>query len=174
MSDLLEGIHAVLVATPLRWSQLTETVPEAMLQQRPTPSAWSVVECLQHLIITEQLFPVRLEALRHGQDIPAVDPTAFAAVSAAVPSARALTEQFVAMREASLWQVRQITDDMLDRSGRHSEFGMVTVGQLLHEWAAHDLDHTMQAERVLMQPFIQGCGPWQRFFAPHLLVEPTS
>jgi hypothetical protein len=41
----------------------------------------------------------------------------------------------------------------------------VTVGELLHEWAAHDFDHTIQAERALMQPFLRGSGPWQIYFA---------
>lgn len=171
MSDMLEGIHAVLAATPLRWAQLIETIPDDLLQRRPVASSWSMTECLQHMIATEQLFAARLEALRHEQDIPAADPTKFEGAVAEVPAARMLLAQFASLREASLWQVRQITEDMMDRSGRHSEFGMVTVGQLLHEWAAHDLDHTMQAERVLMQPFIHGCGPWKPFFAPHIILE---
>jgi hypothetical protein len=27
--------------------------------------------------------------------------------------------------------------------------------------------HTVQAERALMQPFIQACGPWQSYFIDH-------
>jgi hypothetical protein len=38
---------------------------------------------------------------------------------------------------------------------------------LLHEWAAHDLTHTIQAEKALMQPFIQGSGPWRFYFQDH-------
>ena len=45
----------------------------------------------------------------------------------------------------------------------------MTLGELLHEWAAHDLNHTVQAERALMQPLIQGSGPWQLYFADHKL-----
>jgi hypothetical protein len=44
----------------------------------------------------------------------------------------------------------------------------VSLSELLHEWAGHDLMHTVQAERALMQPFIQGCGPWQPYFRDHL------
>ena len=43
----------------------------------------------------------------------------------------------------------------------------ITLAELLHEWAGHDLMHTVQAERALMQPFIAGCGPWQPYFADH-------
>jgi hypothetical protein len=39
---------------------------------------------------------------------------------------------------------------------------------MMHNWAAHDLNHTVQAERAMMQPFIQGCGPWQKFYTDHL------
>jgi hypothetical protein len=45
--------------------------------------------------------------------------------------------------------------------------GTVTLAEFLHEWAAHDLNHTLQAERALMQPFIAGCGPWRGYFADH-------
>ena len=43
------------------------------------------------------------------------------------------------------------------------------MDELLNEWAAHDLMHTVQAERALMQPFIQGCGPWQHYFQDHVV-----
>ena len=38
---------------------------------------------------------------------------------------------------------------------------------MLNEWAAHDLMHTVQAERSLMQPFIERCGAWREFFSDH-------
>ena len=39
-------------------------------------------------------------------------------------------------------------------------------------WAAHDLNHTIQAERALMQPFMLGCGPWRSFFRDHEVGVP--
>ena len=56
------------------------------------------------------------------------------------------------------------------RTARHAELGPVTLAQLLHEWAAHDLMHTVQAERALMQPFLAGVGPWRGYFTDHLAV----
>jgi len=38
---------------------------------------------------------------------------------------------------------------------------------MLNEWAAHDLMHTVQAERALMQPFIPGSGAWRVYFREH-------
>lgn len=45
--------------------------------------------------------------------------------------------------------------------------GTVTLAQMLHTWAAHDLNHTIQAERALIQLFMLGCGPWRSFFRDH-------
>jgi hypothetical protein len=42
---------------------------------------------------------------------------------------------------------------------------------MLSEWAAHDLNHTIQAERALMQPFLLECGPWIVYFQDHVIQE---
>jgi hypothetical protein len=55
--------------------------------------------------------------------------------------------------------------DLLAR--RASELGVVTLGEMLYEWAAHDLNHTVQAEKALMQPFIAGSGLWRGYFRDH-------
>ncbi len=52
---------------------------------------------------------------------------------------------------------------------RHAELGMVSLGDMVHEWAAHDLNHTVQAERAIMQPFILGSGPWRVYFQDYLV-----
>jgi hypothetical protein len=45
--------------------------------------------------------------------------------------------------------------------------GVVTMREMLNEWAAHDLMHTIQAERALMQPFVAGSGKWRHYFGDH-------
>jgi hypothetical protein len=37
---------------------------------------------------------------------------------------------------------------------------------MLHEWAAHDLMHTVQAERADATVH-RGGGPWRKYFADH-------
>ena len=58
-------------------------------------------------------------------------------------------------------------DDAMQGLARHAELGHVTLAQFLNEWAAHDFNHTVQAERAIMQPFISGSGPWRFYFADH-------
>ena len=42
-----------------------------------------------------------------------------------------------------------------------TELGVVSLRELLNEWAAHDMMHIVQAERAIMQPFIAASGPWR-------------
>jgi hypothetical protein len=166
MSDALLRIRAILQATPLRWNQLTEALPEEAMRQRPAPGEWSAVECLQHMIDTERLaFPQRLQALRQERDIPAFDPEQQGTQGQGEQPAAALAATFAQLRATNLATLASVREEEFARGATHSELGRVTLGELLHEWAAHDLDHTIQAERALMQPFIRGCGPWQSYFA---------
>ena len=38
-----------------------------------------------------------------------------------------------------------------------------------NEWSGHDLMHTVQGERAILQPFIDGCGPWRKYFSDHIV-----
>jgi hypothetical protein len=76
-------------------------------------------------------------------------------------------------RREGLALIDKLLESDMDKKSRHAELGVVTLSELLHEWAAHDLVHTMQAERALMQPFIRGCGPWKIYFEEHLISGGT-
>lgn len=170
MSDTLAHIRAVLSTTPLRWVQLAETIPGDLLHRRPAPGEWSALECLQHIVDTEPIFRQRVTALRQGQDIPAFDPISQGTQGRDEPSPIALAAAFARLRAENLALLAEVRADEFDRGGTHRELGPVTLGQLLHEWAAHDFNHTIQAERAMMQPFIAGCGPWQPYFAANSIV----
>ena len=79
--------------------------------------------------------------------------------------------EFAGLRQASLAVLERVAPQDFNRTAEHSELGTVTLNQLLHEWAAHDLNHTIQAERAVMQPFIQGCGPWCSYFRDHEIAN---
>jgi hypothetical protein len=49
--------------------------------------------------------------------------------------------------------------DRLPRRGRHPEFGVVTMGQHLATWVAHDLGHISQVVRVMARQYSQAVGP---------------
>ena len=171
METILTWSYAVLETTPVRWQALVEKLPPELLTQPPAAGEWSALDCLQHLVDTERwVFPQRVDAILAGQDFPAFDPDSQGGKPDTGPSPAALAEEFSRLRATSLTVFRKVTAADLDRQARHQELGLVTMSELLHQWAGHDLMHTVQAERALMQPYIQGCGPWQSYFRDHIVT----
>lgn len=166
MDTAFTQIRSILITTPARWTQLVSLLPEDLLTRVPEPGQWSALECLQHMIDVEYVFQTRLAAFLAGKDFPAFDPDAEGSQGQSARPAE-LAAAFANLRQASLLALEKITPADYPRGARHPELGPVTLEQMLHEWAAHDLNHTIQAERALMQPFIQGCGPWQTYFSEH-------
>lgn len=174
MSDALTQIRAILTSTPLRWVQLAESTPDTLLRLRPAPAEWSALECLQHLVDTERwVFPVRVEALRQELDVPNFDEHAQGSVGSEVQSIVVLAQTFAQLRATNLQMLAQVSMTEFERKSKHSELGVVTLGELLHNWAAHDLNHTIQAERAIAQPFIRESGPWQPYFVANR-VDPAQ
>jgi hypothetical protein len=168
MDELIVRVREVLSTTPERWRLISVSVDLGLLERRPAPGEWSAVECLRHLLTGEVgTFSRRLQAFLEGRDLapsgrdangsrpePTTDPTILAA-------------RFADARMRSLTSLAALTEADLERTARHPRLGRVTLGEMLNQWAAHDLMHTVQGERALMQPFIVASGPWRGHFADH-------
>ena len=163
----LDTLLPVLETTPARWQALCQTLPPDLLSRKPAEGEWSPLDCLNHLLDTEKnIFPVRVRAFLAGVNFPAFNPDEEGA-AVANPTPSALAAEFASLRAASLDLLKTLKPADLARTALHPELGQVTLEQLLQEWGAHDLNHTIQAEQALMQPFISGCGPWRKYFAGH-------
>lgn len=167
MNTLIEQVQAVLSTTPERWQRLISTLPGDLLTRPPADGEWSALRCLQHLVDAERLvFPVRLNAFLTGQPFVDFDPNRqHTDPDAQTPEQ--LVATFTRTRQESLALLSRVQDDDLGRTAQHPKLGTVTLAQMLHTWAAHDFNHTVQAERALMQPFLLGAGPWRSFFRDH-------
>lgn len=167
MATGLDQIRAIVAMTAPRWQTMMATVPADLAQRQPQPGEWSAVECLRHLTDAEQLlWLVRVRSLLAGGTFPAFNPATDGRDYTALSPAQ-LADEFARLRAANLPLLASITEGDLACRGRHPDLGEVTLGQLLHVWASHDLMHTVQAERALMQPFLAGTGPWRFYFAAH-------
>ncbi len=159
-------VRSVLSIAPARWLAITSSLHADLLARQPSPGEWSALDCLGHLLDTERyVFPVRVDLFLAGRDLEAFNPDTQG--SALLQSPVELAAEFARLRESSLAALKRVSKADLLRKARHSELGMVTLGEMLHQWAAHDLNHTVQAERALMQPFIAGSGPWRGYFRDH-------
>ena len=172
MNDLLTTVQAILAMTPEKWTRLCQALPTDLLQRPAAPGQWSALECLHHLTAAEAVFAFRLNCFLEGNsEFPGYNPESAEERIDPAATATSLSAEFNRRRSASLQALAKATEAHLGRRAHHAELGPVTLGELLHEWAAHDLNHTIQAERALMQPLILGSGPWQPFFADHLLDQ---
>lgn len=163
---LLSSIHSVLSITPARWLAITGSIPGELLSRPPAPGEWSALECLQHLLDTERyVFPARVRLFLTGRDLAAFNPDEEG--SSYQKSPAELAAEFASLRADSLKELAIVSQADLVLTARHSELGVVSLGEMLNEWAAHDLMHTVQAERALMQPFIASSGAWRVYFRDH-------
>jgi hypothetical protein len=167
MGNQLEMVRTILSTTAARWSSLTERVPLEVLARPPAPGEWSAMDCLCHVLDTERwVFPARVQALLSGNNFVGFDPDT-QGTHYTTQRPEQLAEEFARLRKASLVEFDRLTTEDLIRTAQHSELGTVTLEELVNEWAAHDLMHTVQAERAMMQPFILASGPWRPFFHDH-------
>ncbi len=169
MEDALGMVRAVLGSTPRRWIHLAETIPPGLFRRPAAPGEWSAHECLRHIVDTERMvFPQRVGYLLRGEDFPAFDPEEDGTRPTGPPDPVDLANEFARLRAASLEILSHVGRDDLTRRARHRELGTVSLGQMINEWAGHDLMHTVQGERAIMQVFIEGCGPWRKYFSDHI------
>jgi uncharacterized damage-inducible protein DinB len=174
LNTLFERVQAVLSTTPERWHRLVSILPNDLLAHSPIAGEWSALNCLQHLLDAElMVFPVRFRAFLTGQDFVDFNPNEPHTDHHSLTPEQ-LAAAFARSRQESLVLLQQVTDDDLGRTAQHPKLGTVTLAELLHTWAAHDLNHTIQAERALMQPFMLGCGPWRSFFRDHEIDGPKE
>jgi hypothetical protein len=171
-AEQIEQVRRLLSTTPARWIELAGSLSTDRLTQPPVIGQWSALECLLHLVDTERVFQFRLNAFLTGQpEFPPFDPDREGARLGSEQSAAALAAEFSRLRQTSLSELERITPADFDHLSRHQELGMVSLGEMINEWAAHDLNHTVQAERSLMQPFLRACGPWLKYFTDHVAAE---
>jgi len=175
MPDLIAQVRSMLASTPDRWAALGR-VDDSVLARQPKPGEWSALQALQHVVDTEAgVFRARVLAIRDGaESFPGFDPDAEGHVDHPEGSVADLAARLAPMRAESLALLDTVTEADLARSSRHAELGVVTMAELLNEWAAHDTNHLVQAERATMQAFIPHAGPWRHYFVDHDVEAPAG
>ena len=165
MQDVLGNVKAVLRTTPSRWQALIESLPSELINRPTMPGQESARDWLRHLLAAEMyLFPVRVRDFMNGrEDFLPIRPDEEYQPQPE-PSVAEMLGEFTRLRSQSLDLLESVSPADLERSAVHTDLGQVKLGQLISEWALHDLSHSSDAEIALMQPFIQNAGGWRRYF----------
>lgn len=160
----------VLQRTPAALRPLLIDLPEPWIVANEEPGTWTPFDVIGHLIHGERTdwMPRVEHILQHGDTVPfpAFDREAMFTESTG-HSLTALLDTFAQLRVESLARLAALclTNADLTRVGRHPEFGMVTMGQHLATWVAHDLGHVSQIVRVMARRYTTAVGPWRAYLS---------
>lgn len=175
MEFTLDDARPVLERTPAVLRDLLLDLPGPWTAAVEGPGTWSPFDVVGHLIHGERTDWVpRIEhILQHGDTLPfpPFDREAMFAASRGLPLGE-LLDTFSQLRAASLDRLAALglTDADMARHGRHPEFGVVTLGQHMATWVAHDLSHLGQVVRVMARQYSDAVGPWRAYLSilrPH-------
>ncbi len=164
----LSSARPLLARTPVVLDTLLRDLPPAWTTCTEGPDTWSAYDVLGHLVHGERTdwMPRVRHLLEHGEAQPFPPFNRFAHFEASKGLSLAdLLDTFRTLRGDSLRQLDALALAPADlvRRGRHPDFGVVTLGQLLATWVVHDLDHLTQIARVMGRQYTDAVGPWRAY-----------
>jgi DinB superfamily len=157
---------SMLEKTPGLLELLLRDLSSETLQWKPSAERWSIAEVLAHMVMIEKLYEQRARriVLENSPALPKYDPSA---EGEAPKSAPQYMEEFVPLRRAFVFYLRSFPYSAAGRAGRHAELGTISLSQMLHELANHDLGHLRQiAELYRAHCFYPHAGPFQKYSTP--------
>jgi hypothetical protein len=164
----LEHTIAILERMPGTLSSLLRGLPEAWTRSNEGEGTWSAADVVAHLIHAERddWIPRARIIQESGETrmFPPFDRWGYILEARNKPLDEVL-DQFSEARGKSLRELKEMDLDMQDftRRGRHPGLGVVTLGDLLATWGAHDLNHLHQMARILAHQQRNPVGPFARY-----------
>jgi DinB superfamily len=159
---------SVLEQAPIIIEKIVMSASDQDMGWKPAMDRWSISEVLAHLADAEVIgFRERIRVMMEKKNpaIESYDQNAAYAAGKYAGLGRENLKKFCHERDRSLSFLRYVSPDVLGRTGQHSKIGSITIGQLLNEWAFHDLGHIRQiAELYRSRAFYPHCGPFQQFY----------
>jgi hypothetical protein len=142
---------SVFEETPSALRAAATAVPEDKLRVLEAPGKWSVLNVVQHLAHVELAlgFRYRMVLAEEGSPLAAMDPDLW--IANLFPDEFGLDEaltDFANLRAMNLRLLRRVKGNQWERYGIHSQRGKETLATMLRMYAAHDLYHLYQIERI--------------------------
>ena len=152
----------LLDATPTILRGLMTELDYDDVRWKPAPDRFSVGEVLAHLSHSEgHCYRARLDRFL-SESNPEFEPddAQFYLELYSQADPEDSFDHFEEQRETNLELLRDLTLEDGARTAVHLEAGPITLSQMLHEWALHDLGHIRQvAELVRARKYLAGAGP---------------
>ena len=166
----------ILSRTPSVFHALLRDLADPWVFSNEGEETWSPFDVLGHLIHgehTDWIGRARL-ILEKGEEQVFEPFDRFAQVDESKGKSLVdLLNEFAVLRSANLATLRgwNLTPADLERRGRHPEFSVVTLRQLLATWVVHDLGHIAQATRAMAKQYDPEVGPWRAYLS---ILKPRS
>jgi len=129
---------------------------------KPAPDRFSVAEVLAHLSHSEgHCYRLRVDRFmtENRPELEPDDAQMFLDLYRGRDAQQELA-LFEKQRKANIAYLRGLPAGVGDRRAVHKEAGEITLTQMLHEWALHDIGHIRQiAELVRARRYRSGAGP---------------
>lgn len=156
----------VLAATPATLRALLTGIDDAAVTT-PGPEGWSVLDVVAHVTSVDPFtLRDRITAMIEQDNpvIPGIDEeeTLNASGLRGQPLAE-LLEAFAAQRALSMELVRGLRESDFTRRGRHSVAGELSVADIVHHKAFHDLLHVRQIASLIEAPIEAARGAMRIF-----------
>jgi len=146
--EILRGLMAELSDEDVRW--------------KPAPDRFSVGEVLAHLSHSEShCYRARLDRFM-AEEQPEFEPddAQFHVERYRNADPEDEFDHFEEQRQSNVEFLRDLPAAAGARMAVHKAAGPITMAQMLHEWALHDLGHVRQiAELVRARKYLAGAGP---------------
>ena len=126
---------------------LVSGLTDEQMDHKPLPNEWGVRDVISHLLFAERLLAERVRLLL-TEDDPDLAGAAVWNYSTDPRTASDLLDDFSESRGRTLAALRGLSLEGWERSGRHSEFGRVTVRQQASYFAKHERHHFPQIESI--------------------------
>lgn len=160
------AIH-VLRATPALLRSLFHGAPQAAIEAADA-GEWPARTVLAHLVDVEDgVLSARVRRLLEEERpfIASIDaPARIAASGLDGWNAETLLEEIEGRRAVNVAALVALGADELARAGEHDTAGEITVSDIIHQWAYHDLMHVKQAASALQAGLLASMGNTRRFY----------
>jgi hypothetical protein len=167
MTDTRAMALRILETTPDVLAALVRGADEAALTT-PADEGWSVRHAIAHVLDVEQVIYRDRIGRMLAEDQPfirSIDPLARMEERGLLArDVASLLGELAAGRPAAVAALRALTGRQLARGGDHDEAGPITAGDLVHQWAYHDLMHLKQATSILQAPLVTRMGNTRKFY----------
>jgi hypothetical protein len=165
---MLEDVIAILASTPNKLEREIASMSLRGMKTRPAANKWSVQEVLAHLDDIEEVgMRARVAAMIETDNpiLPSIDQEKRAEeMKYNRKNPLKSLASFARQRQANVKWLEKLTPAQLRRKGRHQKVGVLSVEELVTEWAFHDLGHLKQILEIKRYGLYRRIGNMRAFY----------